>query len=268
MHLRRTVLTVLAALAIARPAAAVQERPRPIQDNSFLVEEAYNQERRVVQHISVFQRGDAGAFEYAFTQEWPMMGQRHQLSYTLLVQRAGAQSATGLSDIALNYRYQLVGNGEQAVAVAPRASLVLLTGSAGQELDAGHWGVQANLPVSWQLSQGLVTHWNAGLTAIPHAHDPRATVTGVNLGLGTIWLATPAVNLMLETAWTREEVVSGPGTTEMEEELVVSPGARVAINRGNLQIVPGIAVPIGVGPSRGTTSLIFYLSLEHPYSAR
>lgn len=265
MHPRRAAVALLLAAALPAAMQAAQAPGRPIQDNSFLLEEAYNQETRVVQHISVFQRGEGGAWEYAFTQEWPLMGQRHQFGYTLLVQRAGRQAPTGLSDIALNYRYQLVGSGERAVAFAPRASLVLLTGTAGEELGAGHWGVQANLPLSWQPSRRVVTHWNAGLTMTPHAHDPRATVTGVNLGLGTIWLATPALNFMLESAWTREETVSGPGATATAEAFVVSPGARLAINRGSLQIVPGVAVPIGLGPSRGFTSVVFYLSLEHPY---
>jgi hypothetical protein len=33
-----------------------------------------------------------------------------------------------------------------------------------------------------------------------------------------------------------------------------------------LQIVPGIAAPIGIGPSGGETALFFYLSLEHPFA--
>ena len=63
-------------------------RPRPahIADNSFLVEEAYNQESGVVQHVSTFSRPDGGgAWDFAFTQEWPFRGMRHQLSYTVPV---------------------------------------------------------------------------------------------------------------------------------------------------------------------------------------
>ena len=55
-----------------------------IQDNSFLVEEAYNQNFGVVQHISSFTRfWDSKDWNYSFTQEWPVPGnERHQLSYT------------------------------------------------------------------------------------------------------------------------------------------------------------------------------------------
>jgi len=66
------------------------ERPAEgIQDNSFLIEEAYNQEAGVVQHIlNIVHRANrhAGAksdeFSFVFTQEWPAFSQTHQLSYT------------------------------------------------------------------------------------------------------------------------------------------------------------------------------------------
>src|SRR5690348_18415661 len=81
---RQAPLTLVVALLLA-PATGAQEpaaAPRGIQDNSFLIEEAYNQDRGVVQHISTFQRsGDA--WTYSFTQEWPVGGIRNQLSYSL-----------------------------------------------------------------------------------------------------------------------------------------------------------------------------------------
>jgi hypothetical protein len=66
------------------PAAAQQTTAPPgIQDDSFLVEEAYNQERGMVQHINTFSRmWNSKDLIYTFTQEWPMPGDpRHQLSY-------------------------------------------------------------------------------------------------------------------------------------------------------------------------------------------
>src|SRR6185312_16420034 len=61
--------------------AATSSLAAQIQDNSFLIEEAYNQESGVVQHISTFERADGGDWAYSFTQEWPLGGIRHQLSY-------------------------------------------------------------------------------------------------------------------------------------------------------------------------------------------
>ena len=53
----------------------------PIKDNSFLIEEAYNQEEGVVQHISNWMRDRAtNDWIYTFTQEWPIGSQTHQFS--------------------------------------------------------------------------------------------------------------------------------------------------------------------------------------------
>src|SRR6266542_5640641 len=93
----------------------------PIQDNSFLMEEAYNQEEGVVQHISTFQRSRGGAWLGSLTQEWPVPKQTHQFSYTIPYARTSGDSAStaALGDIALNYRYQLAGSGETQFACAP-----------------------------------------------------------------------------------------------------------------------------------------------------
>ncbi|PYP40076.1 MAG: hypothetical protein DMD48_04640, partial [Gemmatimonadetes bacterium] len=112
-----------------RPAVA---QSRPIADNSFLMEEAYNQERGVVQHISAWQRAlRSTAWAFTFTQEWPLASQTHQLSYTVPLQRTARPSSTGLGDAALNYRYQLR-RAAARVAIAPRLSLIVPTGSAAR----------------------------------------------------------------------------------------------------------------------------------------
>jgi hypothetical protein len=96
-------------------AAALAEGGERVQDNSFLIEEAYNQEPGVVQHILAFDRR-AGAWLLTFTQEWPVAGLKHQLSYTLALQNPGDGIGAGVGDAALNYRYQLVVDGGAPVA--------------------------------------------------------------------------------------------------------------------------------------------------------
>ena len=60
--------------------------------------------------------------------------------------------------------------------------------------------------------------------------------------------------------------VAGPGATEWSRLLYVSPGVRWAYNLKNgLQIVPGLAMPVGVGPSAGEKGVFVYLSFEHPF---
>src|SRR3712207_6147923 len=95
---------IIAALLVAAATRAGAQDDAPIQDNSFLIEEAYNQERGVVQHISVFNRPEeGGGWEYAFTQEWPFFGQRHQLSYTIPLLRVEGVGGgeTGIGDVML-----------------------------------------------------------------------------------------------------------------------------------------------------------------------
>lgn len=246
--------------------------PKPIQDNSFLIEEAYNQERRVVQHISTFMRGTTGrAWAYAFTQEWPAPGQRHQLSYTIpIVQLDGAGPATrGIGDVAINYRYQLRGMHEEHVAIAPRLTVLLPTGSVAKGTGAGGAGMQVNIPMSAELSPRLVTHLNAGATVTPGARIPgsaRMRTTSWNAGESFIWLLEQRVNLMLEASWASIESIEEPNRTVRRSQLLLSPGVRWSYDLANgMQIVPGVAMPSGIGPSSGSRWLYLYFSVEHPF---
>jgi len=271
--------TLLFCLALAAPLAAqppVSSRapaePAPIQDNSFLVEEAYNQERGVVQHINTFARsaGDGG-WTYTFVQEWPMLDQTHQLSYTLPFARNGdpAPGVTGIGDIALNYRYQ-IGGGQAGFAFAPRLTLLLPTGSSRRALGSGGTGIQVNLPFSIELPARLVAHSNAGATYTPRARDALGNTAGARsfgLGQSFIWLAHPKLNLMLESTWGSTEEVTGNGQTSRSTQLLLSPGLRGAIDLpSGLQIVPGLAFPFGIGGSRGDRAILAYLSFEHPFA--
>jgi hypothetical protein len=247
--------------------------PPPIQDNSFLVEEAYNQTFGVVQHINTFTRSwDSKDWIYTFTQEWPVPGDpRHQLSYTLPLQHAGALAGSGggIGDVLVNYRYQLVGSGDTRVAFAPRVSLILPTGDVRFGRGVGGTGVQTNLPLSVVLNKRLVSHWNAGGTFVPHAEDDsrnRSFSAGYNLGQSFVWLAKPRFNVLLETVYTTSQQVTGPAKTEWSRAMFINPGIRWAHNfKNGLQIVPGVAVPIGAGPSAGERGVFFYLSFEHPF---
>jgi hypothetical protein len=111
-HLKNPLPWAALALAIvAADSLGAQEADAPepalspaIEDNSFFIEEAYNQEEGVVQHISSFVRFGAPVetSEYGFTQEWPLGRGAHQLSLTLPYSWSSVADGAGFGD-ALRY---------------------------------------------------------------------------------------------------------------------------------------------------------------------
>jgi hypothetical protein len=262
----RFVLPVVVWLLVCGRVSAQTAPAVPgIADNSFLMEEAYNQEPGVIQHISSFARFGEGEWAYSFTEEWPAPTQKHQLSLTLPVLAAGEH--TGFGDALVNYRFQALDGSRGGVAFSPRLSVVLSTGDEARGLGSGGTGLQVNLPVSVSRGGPFVFHSNLGATWIPDARGldgAMATIRGFNAGLSVIWVARPAFHPLVEMVWTRAGRVVGPERSESGDALYVSPGLRWAHNfKNGLQIVPGIAVPIGIGPSSGDTGVLLYLSFEH-----
>jgi len=232
--MKRALLFVL---LVAAPLSA-QDLITGVQDNSFLLEEAYNQDPGVVQHINLFTRDrDAHSWAYGFTQEWPVGSIKHQLSYTIPV------SDSNLGDVAINYRYQLVGDGESKLAIAPRLTVILPTGE-----DSDATGVQAGIPISRVLGSRVIAHTNLGATWFNHGIDAQYFA-----GQSVVFAISPRVNALVEALWTGS---SG------DDELVISPGIRWAYNfKSGLQVVPGIAYVMG----DDNDAVLLYLSFEHPF---
>src|SRR5262245_43995826 len=80
------LLSVTAPVGSVATSIAYEPLAKGIQDNSFFIEEAYNQEPGVVQHILNvpinFMNGSR-EITPSFTQEWPVFSQTHQFSYTI-----------------------------------------------------------------------------------------------------------------------------------------------------------------------------------------
>jgi len=254
-------------LLVTRAPAAAQDTkphapgPKPIQDNSFLLEEAYNQEDAVIQHISsmLFDQ-KSSTWLYSLTDEWPVNGQRHQLSLTVPLSHV-APVGTGLGDVALNYRLQLVGSGETKLAVTPRVTLMFPT--TASKFGKTDFAMQGALASSYVAAPRLVLHTNAGFTYLPSSAG--TSLLHVNAGQSAIWLIHPRVNLMLEAVVENREYAIG-GTTERRTGVTLSPGVRWAYNfdsMGDLQIVPGIAFPFGFKAYDGQRTVLLYLSFEH-----
>jgi hypothetical protein len=257
----------LGLLLVASPVSA--QGTAPIQDNSFLIEEAYNQERGVVQHISIFSRqgGSGHDWGYTFTQEWPFRGQRHQLSYTLPLLRS--DGATGLGDVLLNYRVQLVGHRGARTWVAPRLSAVLPTGSWRRGRGNGVAGLELRLPGSFELAPWTTLHLNVGLALFPSARaepDLRADLVDILGGASLVLMPVPDVNFLLESVFQNDAQTIAPGGTERNTSVLLNPGVRWAHNlRNGLQIVPGVAYTIGLTRAAPPNTLVLYLSFEHSF---
>ena len=265
------LLLPLAARAQTQPAPArvPASEPFAIVDNSFLVEEALNQERGIFQNIFGFQRND-GAWEFAFTQEWPVGSQKHQFSYTLPF--AGVSGSNGFGDVMLNYRYQALLEDPGLPAFSPRLSLILPSGS--DEFTQNSIGLQMNLPFSKQRGH-VFYHWNAGFTWHPNAKLPAGNLTVVpetastftpHLSASGIYRLRQMFNLMVESVLEFEETVADfSGNTERQTVFTLSPGARGGWNLGDRQLILGAAIPITWVASDSSAGVLLYLSYELPF---
>jgi hypothetical protein len=240
---------------------------RPIQDNSFLLEEAYNQEPAIVQHInSVLFDRSISSWVYSLTDEWPLKGQRHQISATIPVASSTSGSAAALGDVALNYRLQLIGSGESRWAVTPRLTIQFPT--AAPALGGGTFALQGALASSYIATPKLALHTNGGITLKPNVETGTGSsghLLDLIAGQSAIWLVHPRVNLMLESVLTSVENFTGSGTNRVRSTgITLSPGLRWSYDfESGLQIVPGIAFPFGFRANSAQRGLLLYLSFEH-----
>ena len=236
-----------------------------VQDNSCIVEEAYNQEPGVVQHIGCLRRQGRDWF-LNFTQEWPIGSQAHQLSYTLPYTwlRGDAHRTQGLGDVLLNYRYQAVYETATLPAFAPRLSVILPTGSADKGTGNGSYGYQALLPVSKIVSERLTLHANAGFTSFFDLKGRKPT--SYLIGGSAIYAATRDFNFMLETLHEWNETVADDRTVSRERVLTLSPGMRYAFNLSAGQLVLGIGLPIRLTKASPDYGIMLYTSFEHGFS--
>jgi hypothetical protein len=253
-------------LITAAACSAQEPLAKGIQDNSFFVEEAYNQEAGVVQHIfnlPIFSTNGDKEVSPSFTQEWPFFGQTHQLSYSLPY--TFTDNARGFEDIRFNYRLQALMESEHTPAFAPRFSLVLPVGDADKGFGHDRLGYEINLPFSKIVSDRWTVNFNAGGSIFPDVRD--RDLWNYNLGASAIYAVSKNFNLMLESVVNWEEDVDQAKHVDRTVTALISPGARYAINLPNdLQIVVGAAVPVGLTSDSPDWGLFFYLSFEHPFT--
>jgi hypothetical protein len=238
---------------------------RAIEDNSFFIEEAYNQEAGVVQHIpNSYRSSVTGDIFATFTQEWPVGSQDHQFSYT--VPYASMNGLTGIGDIMLNYRYQLI-RSDDGLAVSPRFSVSVPTGNEYNGFGDGVIGYQVNLPVSKRWSNDMVTHFNLGGTVLPGVRHPisgsKELLNSYFGGGSVIYLMTQQFNVMVEALHTVSKTFKTPVGADYTGETIIAPGFRFAVDINDVQIVPGIAFPFTFASGNNHNGLFLYISFEH-----
>ena len=264
--MKRLAICALACIGTSMPAWS-QQAPTPlakgVQDNSFLIEEAYNQEPGVVQHIGSFRRQGRDRF-FTFTQEWPLASQTHQFSWSMpyawlhddIVGDVGRLGA-----VQLNYRYQALTESAFLPAFAPRLGLILPTDDPKSEL--GNGGTQLNLPFSKIVADRVTVHANAGVTTFFDVQGRQPT--SYNLGGSVVYALSRETNLLFETLAEWIESVGGTREIEREFALLLVPGIRHAFNLPDAQLVVGIGAPIRFNEGSTDYGVLLYMSFEHKF---
>lgn len=230
-------LVFLITLLIAIP---LRLYPEKLKDNSFLIEEAYNQEPGVIQHIFNSQIKRDGDAEFSFTDEWPLYGQTSQISATI-------NWNDYLGDILINYRYQLILNDK--VALVPRLSIILPTRDEKYSSDPPIWGGESNLCLSLDLLSWLDLHLNAGAR-----YDFTNNKVEETFGGSYVLVLTKNIEFLNEYLLKIND--------KSEYSSITGGGLRIGIDvKEDLQIV------LGLGLYRDFKEwynfLIIYLSIEH-----
>jgi hypothetical protein len=268
-------------LALLCRAAAWGAEKRPIdgvEDNSFLIEEAYNQEPGVVQHVftAVYSRSrHRRGWSFDFTQEWPIFSEDHQFSYSIPSTRLrdGGEKQNGIGDVVLSYRYQLLEEGPIGPAVAPRFGLVLPSGNRDKGTGNGVVGYEWQIPVSKKLSPRWAAHANAGVAYLPGVRarlesglSPRRSLVSYSLGGSAVFAFSARVHGLLEWVGNWEAGIDDNGKEERLFQSILSPGIRAGlINEEKLQTVLGIGFPVGLNRAADNFGVFLYLSLEHGF---
>lgn len=245
--------------------ASVSLRAEPVEDNSFLIEEAYNQEEGVVQFINVYTRNKKTKdWNYTFINEIPVFSQKHQFSYEIPFSHNEALNKTKSTDLKLNYRNEFFRSDK--VVSTGRFSLNIPTGDYKEGFGSGKTSPEISLINSVAVSDKWIQHWNIGAGYAFKAKNTAGKVadnTNLFAGVSNVYLITDNFNFMLETLFETAESTIDTDQTEWETNVVISPSLRMAIDYKGWQVVPGVALPVGVGPeNKGTVELLGYLSIE------
>ena len=228
-----------------------------IEDNSFLLEEAYNQEKNEYQFIQRFDVSERGGQDYSVEFEAPITPLTHQFSFDLSHTKDDDSSQRAFGDLALNYRYQSYNHKNNILT--QRLGVIIPTGSVEKETSNGVYGFTFVQSATLKLNEVFMNHWNIGITTYPDEN-----LTGFLLGGSFVYLYQDNFNFLFEALYETDESVTPEGGNDRANTLFLNPGARFAYETSwnETQIVPGISFPFQYTEKRFHPAILLYLSLE------
>lgn len=237
-----------------------------IEDNSFLLEEAYNQKPGEFQFIQRYQGYNSGR-EYLFSSEGevPLGSVQHQFSYQINRLNVDGDHGT-YGDTTLSYRYQSVN--KEAFLMAHRLGVLIPTGSVQEESGYGVVGLEYMQAMTFILNEQWVNHWNLGFTHYSEGKhndsDKRRTLNMFRAGTSLVYLLKDNLNFLLEGLLGANENLNLNEKKEYEKFFTLNPGVRTAIDFAwkETQLVPGIAFPIRFQKDRVEHGIFLYFSIE------
>lgn len=230
-----------------------------VEDNSFLLEEAYNQNPGEIQLIQRYQTFQHERPEYGVEIEAPITDNTHQFSLAI-----GRQE--NLSDLEVGYRFQAINVEGKMLTEGLR--IILPTGSLRNESDHGVVGYEWLQSATVVFNEKISNHWNLGVRVYPNAESPSTsddrTLTNFIGGTSLVYYYQEDLNFLLEGLFESEEMIDDRGEIESEVRFTLNPGVRFAwnIDWQKSQIVPGIAFPVVFNDEKTNPGVFFYFSWE------
>ena len=259
----RLPVALAAVLCFAAPLGAQGGAEEfPLRDNSFFIEEAFNQEPGKVQTKLRFFRVEEDP-ELWIGQEWPLGSRRHQLSYYLPFVTDPESGLFEYSDVRLTYGLQALEEGPGRPAFAPRLTAILPTAREEDEQGRGTPGLEVLLPASKRFGD-LYLHANLGAAQRfgVDAGTGEETLFTPFVGGSAVVQVSPGLNLLLETRADFQQQVTGAGTTGRETRWLLNPGVRFGRQFGENQLVAGAAAPMGLAGPLREVGFFGYVSYE------
>jgi hypothetical protein len=249
-----------------------------IEDNSFLVDEAFNQEKGVMQYTSNFYWSDmnSNCMAYTFTHEIPVFSNHHQVSYTLqynFSQPFGTSRNSGPGDMTIGYTYLATGKDDWLMTV-PQINFIIPTGDPARGLGNGGFGGKLSLALTKRLSGAIVTHYNISYTTIYKADyyintfQAESRKGEKNIKVNTfaasvIWYPASRFNLMLESVANYVNGIGVNGSNLRGWQVISNPGVRFAADLNKALLVAGVSCPITFDSnSADQAGILIYLSIE------